>query len=72
MGVVGGGRSQSHIEKQIFLLAEAHEFGGFLKRMFWLIEFWFWIRILSLEALEGLGFLSYGICGSAVVWVKGD
>ena len=36
-----------------------------------MIEFWFWIRILSLEALEGLGFLFYGVCGNAVVWVMG-
>ena len=34
MGVVGGGRSQSHIEEQIFFLAKAYEFGDFLKRMF--------------------------------------
>ena len=66
MGVVGGGQSQSHKEEKFFFRVEAHEFGGFLKSMFW-----FWIRILSLEALEGLGFLSYSVCGSAVVWVRG-
>ena len=34
VGVFGGGRSQSHKEEQIFFLAEAYEFGVFLKRMF--------------------------------------
>ena len=34
VGVVGGGWSQSHREEQNFFLAEAYEFGGFLKRMF--------------------------------------
>ena len=33
MGVVGGGRSQSHKEEQNFFLAKAYEFGVFLKRM---------------------------------------
>ena len=33
MGVVGGGRSQSHKEKQNIFLVEAYEFGVFLKRM---------------------------------------
>ena len=59
--------SHKAIKRRIFFFrVEAHEFGGFLKRMFW-----FWIRILSLEALEGLGCLSYSVCGSAVVWVRG-
>ena len=34
MGVVGGGRSQSHRKEQKKFLAKAYEFGGFLKRMF--------------------------------------
>ena len=33
MGMVGGGRSQSHREEHNFFLPEAYEFGVFLKRM---------------------------------------
>ena len=33
MGVVGGGRSQSHREEQKIFLVKAYEFGVFLKRM---------------------------------------